>query len=100
ERHVRGVVIGIVKCLRVGIGDSVLEAARVPPADLYLQSVIVRRAGIRDRVDVAVTLVGTKEAIVLGAVPAKGVPLLRMQIQESRGIGNTIYVSPLPQMPA
>src|SRR5881397_2787189 len=65
--YVGGVIIGVVKRLRVGVCETILEATGIAAIHLDLQSVVVRRTAPGVLVNVAITSIGPQEIAVLGA---------------------------------
>ena len=107
--HIIGVVVGVIKCLRIGVSNTVLEATRVAAINLDLECVVVRGTGPGVPVDAGIAAIRSQEVTVLRTARAKGVPIFRVTrnteqggngtIYELRSIRKLIYVALLTQVP-
>ena len=107
EIYIAGVIVSVIKRLRIGVGHPKLQTARVATINLDLQTIIVRRTTPRVLINVAVTPEGSQEIVVLSARYGKRISVFRMtQIRRNDSavykfcaIRNGVDIALFTQMP-
>src|SRR5438046_1744371 len=76
--YIAGIVVSVIKRLRIRVGHAILQTAGVAAIDLNLQTIIVRCTTPRVLINVAITPEGPQEIVVLSARCGKWISVFGM----------------------